>query len=195
MSDQDQDILKLSTGVELELRTTSALLLSNAMKANMADEPRAPKAWIEDKQREEENPNDPDFIQAHQLWLAEAGIRSLKALIPTGTRIHCKPDEMVGPEDEDYADFMESMGEVAAKGVHTRYVQWVMLVATGTEDLKTLSAALMRRAGVREEDVSEAQDMFPGDEERRVDNEPSPERDGEHGDSVPADRAGAGTGD
>lgn len=195
MSDQDEDILELSTGVELELRTPSAVLLNNAMKANIQDEPRPPKVWVEDKQRDEENPSDPDFVYEYRVWLADAGLRSLKALIPTGTRIHFKPDDIVGPEDEDYADLMESMGEVAATGKHTRYVQWVMLVATGTEDLKTLSTALMRRAGVREEDVREAQDMFPGPEERGVDNDTPPERPGEHGDRVQGDRAGVGTGD
>ncbi len=195
MSGQDEDILELSTGVKLGLRTPSAVLLNNAMKANVADEPKPPKVWVEDKQRDEENPSDPDFVYAYRVWLADAGIRSLKALIPTGTRIHSIPDDMVGPEAEDFGDLMESMGEVAATGVHTRYVQWVMLVATGTEDLKTLSTALMRRAGVREEDVREAQDMFPGPEERGADNGASPKRRGEHGDRVQGDRAGIGTGD
>ena len=196
MMDQDQnDILVLSSGVELDLHTPSPVLVNNAMKAIMKDEPKIPKVWIEDKGRDEENPNDPDYIFARRVWLADVGMRSLRALIPTGTSLHSKPDGMVGPEDEDFADLIQSMGEEPATGVHTRYVQWLLLVAMGKQDLEALGMALMRRAGVREEDVREALDTFQGLEGRGTDNGTSPERGGEHGDRVPAAGAGPGAGD
>ncbi len=165
-TDQEQDVLKLSTGVVLRLRRPSSMLVMEATKALMADEPRPPRVFIQEKEREEENPNDPDYIAAHNIWLAEVGVRSLKALIPTGTAMESKPEDVVGPEDEDFADLMAAMGQEAAPGRYSRYVQWVMSVACSGADLEILSMRLMRLSGIREEDVAEMLAGFPGLEER-----------------------------
>ncbi len=165
-TDQEQDVLELSTGVKLRLRRPSSMLVKEATKSLMEGEPRPPMVFIEEKEREEENPNDPDFIAAHNIWLAEVGIRSLRALIPTGTKLEHKPEDVVGPEDEDFEDLMAAMGQEAAAGKFSRYVQWVMSVACGAQDLEILSVRLMRLAGIPEGDVADVLATFPGIQER-----------------------------
>ncbi len=165
-TDQEQDVLELSTGVKLRLRRPSSMLVKEATKSLMEAEPKPPMVFIEEKEREEENPNDPDFRAAHNIWLAEVGIRSLRALIPTGTAIEYKPDDVVGPEDEDFADLMAAMGQQVEGGRYSRYVQWVMSVACGALDLEILSVRLMRLAGIPEGDVADVLEMFPSIQER-----------------------------
>ena len=165
-TDQEQDVLELSTGVKLRLRRPSSMLVKEATKSLVDTEPKPPMVFIEEKEREEENPNDPAFRAAHNIWLAEVGVRALRALIPTGTALELKPDDVVGPEDEDFADLMRSMGQEPETGRFTRYVQWVMSVACGAQDLEILSVRLMRLAGIPEGDVADVLEMFPGIQER-----------------------------
>jgi len=163
-TDEIQDTLKLTNGVVLRLRNPSPMAVAAALQSVGDDEPKPPKVWIKDKDREEENPADPEYLAAKRIWLATAGQRALRALLPTGTALESKPDDVVGPDDEDYADLMASMGIEPGAGRFTRYVQWVLYVAAGgTDDFQKLSMLLMRRAGVSEEDVAEAEATFRGD--------------------------------
>ncbi|KKM25078.1 hypothetical protein LCGC14_1598620 [marine sediment metagenome] len=190
-TEQEQNVLELSTGVKLQLHHPSSMLVKEATQALMKEEPRAPKVFIQEKEREEENPNDPTFIAEHNLWLAEVGIRALRALIPTGTSLLSKPDDVVGPEDEDFTDLMESMGQQPGTGKYSRYVQWVISVACGAADLEILSVRLMRLAGVPEEDVSSVLEGFPGIQERVSNPGGAPERSDLDRDPVPRARAEA----
>ena len=165
-TDQEQDVLELSTGVKLRLKKPSPMLVKEATQGLMREEQKPPKVFIQEKEREEPNPNDPGYIADHNVWLAEVGVRSLKALIPTGTALIEKPDDIVGPDDEDFVDLMEAMGQVPATGKYSRYVQWVMSVACSGPDLEILSVRLMRLAGIPEEDVSDVLGTFPGIQER-----------------------------
>lgn len=195
MPDQEQEIVELSTGVKLKLHRPSPMLMQQATKSLIAEEPKPPKVWIQEKEREEENPNDPDYKAAHAIWISEMGVRSLRALIPTGTSLHFKPDDVVGPEDEDFSDLMEAMGQEAANGKYSRYVQWVLSVACDAADLQNLSVRLLRLVGVREEDVAEVLDMFPSLQERLSNHAGTPDGSGEHGDPVSQPPTGAGVGD
>jgi hypothetical protein len=173
--DGDQDTITLSTGVVLRLRRPSPMVVATAMRKVAKDEPKPPMVHNENKGRDEPNPNDPDYLAAHRAWTAEAGIRSLGSLLPTGTILEEKPDGIVGPDDEDYADLMASMGIDPAAGKYTRYVQWVLHVACGKDDIAPLGIALLRRAGVSEEDVREAEETFPGHEVGAADKTASPD--------------------
>ncbi len=174
-NDDTQDTMKLSTGVVLKLRNPSPIVMATAIEQVADKEPKPPTVFIEAKGREEENPSDPDYLQARQAWLATTGLRALRALIPTGSALMSKPEDVVGPEDEDYPDLMASMGIEPGTGRYTRYVQWILHVAcSGRDDIGLLSTTLMRRAGVREEDVAEAQALFPGLAARGTDRGVSP---------------------
>ncbi len=192
--EEAEDRIALSTGVVLDLLQPSPVLVDNLMRSFSAGEPRVPKVWIKDKERDEENPNDPDYLSAMEAWYAESGMRSIKALLPTGSRIRSKPDDMPGPEDPDFADLMDTMGQELGKSRYSRYTQWVLLFATNPQDLALLGVKLLRRAGVREEDVREAQALFQGLQERIADSR-APAGGGDlNGDTVPGTPTRAGVG-
>ena len=162
--DGEQDTLTLSTGVVLRLRTPSEMVVESSFRAVKKHEPKPPRVYIKDKEREEENPSDPDYLAALKEWKVEVGMRGLRALIPSGTTMESVPDSLPGPEDEDYIDLMASMTIDPGSGRFTRYVQWVLHVAcAGIDDIDNLSNALQRLIGVSEEDVAKAQAMFQGD--------------------------------
>ncbi len=192
--DEAEDIITLSTGVVLDLLQPSPVLVDNLMRSFSAEEPQVPKVWITDKGRDEENPNDPQYLSDMEAWYADSGMRSIKALLPTGSRIRSKPDEMPGPEEPDFADLMETMGQELGKSRFSRYTQWVLLYATNPQDLALLGVKLLRRAGVREEDVREAQALFQGLQERIADSRTPGGGGGPHGDTVPSAPAGASVG-
>lgn len=60
----DSEIVTLSTGVSVRLRPVSSSLVEE-MKG-VIKMPPVPVVWIEAKEREEENPNDPRYIEAVQ---------------------------------------------------------------------------------------------------------------------------------
>ncbi len=162
-ADDIQDTLRLSTGVVLKLHTPAPMVVQSAFKEAKKNEPKPPTVYIKDKDRNEENPSDPDYVAALKQWRYEAGMRGLRALIPTGTTLETVPNGIPGPDHEDYADLMASMQIDPGAGRFTRYVQWVLHVACGgVDDLDSLTNVLMRRLGVTEEDVAEAQASFRG---------------------------------
>ncbi len=162
-ADETQETLRLSTGVVLKLHIPAPMVVQSAFKEAKKNEPKPPTVYIKDKDRNEENPSDPDYVAALKQWRYEAGMRGLRALIPTGTTLETVPNGIPGPDHEDYADLMASMQIDPGAGRFTRYVQWVLHVACGgVDDLDSLTNALMRRLGVTEEDVAEAQASFRG---------------------------------
>ncbi len=193
MSEDDQDIFESSTGVKLRIKTPSALIIQEALKGINTNEPTVPMVYSESKGRDEPNPNDPDYLVAKQRWQMEAGIRGLKALIPTGTELVSKPGDLTGHDAPEFADLMASMGIEPATGNFTRYVQWVMFVACAADDLNELGTLIMRRMGVSEEDVAEAIATFRGSQGRRADNGDAPPGRSGDGDNLRAPDAGPGT--
>ncbi len=188
----DQDILEMSTGVKLRIRKPSETVLDQIRQAAAKDEPKAPRVMNHDKGREEENPNDPDYLQAHLTWQAESGLRMLDAVISSGTVIESTPDDMVGPEDADYADLLEAQGIVPATGKFTRYVQWVKVVACDVADVAQLSQRMVRELGVPEEDALAAAETFRRQQGRIADLSSAPGRHSGDGDNIPGPDAGAG---
>ncbi len=170
MSTGDGDMLTLSTGVVLKLRTPSEMVVDSAFRAVEKHKPKPPRMYLEDKEREEENPSDPDYLAELRQWKLEVGMRGLRALIPSGTTLESVPEGLPGPDDPDYIDLMASMTIDPGAGRFTRYVQWVLHIACkGVDDVQNLTNALQRLIGVSEEDVAKAQAMFQGDEGETAD--------------------------
>ncbi len=174
----DQDaVYELSNGVKVRLRKMSPVLLA-AVATNVGQgEPQVPMVYNEDKERDEDNPLDPDYVAEHDRWAAGRGIRLMRALVAGATSLdHC-PDDVMGHDSEEFADFLELMEIPLSPSTQGRYAQWVMYVGVqDQEQMADFSATLMRMAGAREEDVAEAQALFRGDEERTTDNGVSPKR-------------------
>ncbi len=174
----DQDaVYELASGVKLRFHKFSPLLLNQIATTIGENEPKAPMVFDENKARDEENPLDPDYVAAHNLWAAATAVRLLRALVAAGTKLESRPDDMMADDSEEFEQFMELVQIPISANSQGRYTQWVMYVAlTSPEDMNALNIELMRLAGAREEDVAEAQALFRSIEERRADNGASPKR-------------------
>ncbi len=179
-TEQDTDlqdgIYHLTNGVKLRVDGVVApLLLKDIATMAGGEEPKPPVVFIEAKERDEPNPDDPSYVAEHTLWVAETSIRLFKALATSLTKLESYPEDMIGPESEEFEEMVKAVGLTPARPGHQRYIQWLSYVAmTDREELKKLSAVLMRQSGAREEDVAEAQELFRSGEERTTDNGASP---------------------
>ncbi len=169
-------IYELSNQVRLRVEGTVApLLLKDIAEMAGGDEPQPPMAHVVEKERDEPNPSDPDYMAAHQRWTAETSIRLLRALVTSLTTLEDVPEGMDGPESEEFSDMLEGVGLKLGRSPKLRYVQWVFYVAlTEQKDIIDLGVVLMRQSGAREEDVAEAQALFRRGEERDSNNGASP---------------------
>ena len=175
-TEQDR-VYELDSGVKLRFHQFSPLLLNQIASTIGENEPKPPMAFDENKERELENPLDPDYVAEHNRWAAATSVRLLRALVAAGSKLEEKPDDMMAADSEEFEQFMELVEIPISVNAQGRYTQWVMYVAlTSPEDMNNLNIELMRLAGAREEDVAEAQALFRSIEERRADNGASPKR-------------------
>lgn len=131
--------------------------------------PKPPKVMIEEKGREEENPNDPDYLAA----LREANIHKATAVtnayLGLGTRVLTLPEDIEPPESTEWSDDLAMFTpttKVPIKG-KARYVAWIRYYAVLGDEFEQLTTAVMRGDGgvTTEEDTKKAEERFRGTEE------------------------------
>lgn len=189
---KDDGLYTLSNGVKLRLRSPGAMAIQASQKQLRKEypEPKPPVAFVEAKDRDEANPNDPDYVAEHAAWEAETIDRLLQVLFTTGVEIVEVPEGLFSFDGDDFVEYLETIGVEVARGKTGLRTQWLKLYAvTEREDLDQLSAELMRLAGVPEVDVQTALDTFRSDTPRGADSDvPDNGRDSD-GDPVPAGAA------
>jgi hypothetical protein len=83
---QDEDsVTVLSTGVRVRLKPVSSTLVEEIKSA--IPMPDVPKVWLADKEREEENPNDPRYIEAVERAMMARADATLDALVLFGVEL------------------------------------------------------------------------------------------------------------
>ncbi len=166
--------ITLECGAVLSMRKPPPMLIPKVMEAvNKSDPPPTiPKVFVEDKGREEENPNDPDYVAAQTVYAAKVGARTLDALMVSCLRVK-EIGEAYAPEGEDFLDYVSAMGLEPASGKHGLFLQWLNTYALTREELTQLMKMLMQHAGVGEEDVAEAMKFLEGNPQLRTDSVPS----------------------
>lgn len=154
------DAITLSTGVML--RTKPAPLLLIEQIANAIPIPKPPIKWSADKDRDEEDPYDPDYLDAIQQRQRTIRNRCKDAMLYFGTEIVSVPDGFSGPEDTRWR------GELSYFGVEIDErlpaITWLTQYAIrGANDLAVLMGSVGRKTGVMETDVAEMVGLFRGD--------------------------------
>jgi hypothetical protein len=81
----DDAVVTLSTGVQVRLHAVSGSLVEDVKDA--IPEPKVPVVYIEAKDREEENPSDPNYIKAMEEWQRKRGDAVLDALLTFGVEL------------------------------------------------------------------------------------------------------------
>jgi hypothetical protein len=158
--------ITLSTGIVLTLIPVSPRAVRDA--GDRLPRPEVPTFYNESKERDEPNPDHPEYRAALDRWQYEGVEASLKFALSLGTRPEFIPDDRVGPDDDRWIEDINEGHEVngteppplrrTGKG---RYLDWLLWYAVGSdEDTFRLSRILLATTVPTEEEVARALDSF-----------------------------------
>lgn len=166
---EEPDIFVAESGVVLKLKKVNGLIISEL--GRKIKEPRVPKVYIEDKGREEENPNDPDYLEALQDVAHQRAMLTIDTYYALGTEPKSIPENIKAIEDTDWSEDLAVIGlEVPTSG-RGRYLAWLKYyILTQEEALGSLLIKCTRYSGgVTEEDVEAATATFRNNAARDTD--------------------------
>ena len=101
----------MSTGVVFAVKPVPRQFLYEVTA--QFEPPKVPMYFNESKGVEEENPADPDYIDAAERYLLEVSAAQNDAAFLRGTTVVEKPDDIPGPDDQDWIDEIEAAGKPA----------------------------------------------------------------------------------
>lgn len=187
------DEITLSNGIRLKIKPIPPMLLNSV--ANSIPMPKVPKTWIEEKQRDEENPNHPDYIQELSERQTKITLATINLIIYACTEVLEVPSNFYSLESDKWIPIIKMAGiDVDFEDEVQRYVTWMRCYAISTiDDLNRVQTVPMQLAGITEAEVQEVMESFRGGEERGADSElpvGEPSTNGNHvGDSGPRTRS------
>lgn len=172
----------LSNGIVLRAKSVPPALIRRVVRA--VPEPEIPVVWIEAKQREEPNPNDPAYLAAIAKMHEARLLADQKVRLGLGTEVVSVPEGMFRPEDDGWILQLRAVGvEPKLDDPTVRYVEWCELYAmTEYADVANVSTCCYRKGGIFEPEVMAAIASFWGPQTRGADNgvaAPSPVVDGD----------------
>lgn len=151
--------LTLSSGVRLKLKPVSKHFIYGVTAT--FEPPSVPLVHIDGKKRPIENPDDPDYQEAVDAWIADVANASTDVVLLRGTEIIEKPDHIMGPDDPEWIEEMIVLNVPMHDNRRARYLFWLKAVAApADDDIRNLMEALGRLTGVAESDVADAIDRF-----------------------------------
>ena len=154
------DTLTLQSGVVLRLKPISPGLLRRA--AAKIPEPEVPRVYLDEKQREEENPNDPRYLQALGERSEKQALAQMDVAILYGTDVKLVPKGVL-KSDGDWAEpFLEDriLSEVDLDSFRKRYLNWMLFYALRGSDEAKLFARIIALCGLTEAEVAEVMASF-----------------------------------
>lgn len=165
---EDKNILTLSSGVRVRIKPVSGWLIDDVV--NRVKNPRIPTWYNPDREREEDNPNDPQYLAD----MSDARGQRLNAMLDTVVLFGMELVDGM-PEDESWLrklQRLEKLGHIDLSAydlgdeVDREFVYKRRFAISNATDLVTVR----QRCSVSEEDVVIATDSFPGDSERDADS-------------------------
>lgn len=162
----DERLIELSNGVVLRFKKVSRNEISYAARNANRDhpEPKPPMIRIENKGRDEPNPNNPDYKQALLLYNIEATARVMDVLYARAIEVVTRPPEISAPESQEFQDYLELVqGETLRQSELGRLVQWLRYWAIPDEDQLAFQRKVLQLAGVPVQDIREVETTFPSD--------------------------------
>lgn len=176
---RDDRELVLSTGIRVRLNPVSSALVEEIKSS--VPMPDVPKVYIKEKEREEENPNDPAYIEAVEVANAKRSDAMFDALVLFGIElVDGLPEDdlwlkkLRRLERKGHLDFsgLDLDDEFDLEYLYKRYV------AVAGADLSIVAGL----HGFQPLEVARARRMFLGDEERDTTGGTSAEEHGQDGD-------------
>lgn len=169
---QRADRFVTSRGAVLKLQPVTNMILNNITRER--PQPKVPRVFIEAKGREEENPNDPDYLEAMNNYNYEIGMLAIDISVALGTALDLDEPQAVDlifPQEEEWRAGLIFIGLTPSELGPARYVDWIKYYATTSiTELQALHEAVRSLSGyVTESAVQAVEDSFRGDEERDTD--------------------------
>jgi len=189
------DTLTLQSGVVLRLKPISPGLLRRA--AAKIPELEVPRVYLDEKQREEENPNDPRYLQALGERSEKQALAQMDVAILYGTTVESIPEGGLNSESDWAQPFIEDeiISEDDLGSPRKRYLNWMLYYALRGSDEARLFARIIALCGLTEAEVAEVMASFRSRGLWGA-NLPVPsEGDGKDGSDVLAPTSRTGTGD
>jgi hypothetical protein len=162
----DDGIVTLSSGYRARIRPVAAKLLDDV--GAMVPAPEVPKQWIEEKQREEYNPLDPNFQRQLREATRLRGQRIMEAMVMFGVELV----DPLPPLDEwlPKLRLLAKHGSLSLEAIDftdpidTEFA-FKNYIAVSAHDLRHVSKA----SGLTEQEVVAAATGFPGTAPRSTD--------------------------
>lgn len=168
--------LKLTNGILLGLKPVPPLLIEAVNNEFKLPEP--PTVYLDEKGRDEPNPNDPEYQKELKRLEEVQNLAITDLILGVGTRAISVPEGYFMPEDDGWVasvEFANQLSGVTLKvdaepGIR-RYLQWLRFYAIeSSTDLALVTGLPLRLAGIREGEIEEVVDSFQRLPERGTDN-------------------------
>jgi len=167
LEEEVQDEVTLSSGAIVRAKRVPDNLLLAWQRQHQA--PKPPIVTIEQegrRPRREENPNDPDYIQATETYQIEVAAAMTDFIHLTGMEIISLPEGMKAyEEDDEWADELEAVGIDIPTSKASRKLLWIRYkVAPSSDDLTLISSVYSQAVQeVDEEEVAIKEGQFPSE--------------------------------
>lgn len=169
---RNPDEVTLSTGVVLRRKPVSKLLLKSVVDRFKKEEPKVPQAFNEAKGRMEDNPGDPDYIEAKNRYEEDTITALIDLALVKGSELVYVPDGIPRPEDDEWLEEDRLLNFEVPEHPKLIYLHWIKSVAAPLdEDIQTIFLHFIGSFGVPEAEVEKSMNRFPGETEQPGDLE------------------------
>jgi hypothetical protein len=159
LSNVKENSFTLSTNITMRPLRVPNLLFAEVVSKFKA--PKVPRYHNPDTDRDEDNPNDPAYIDAFNEYQAGLSMAIIDAMVLMGTEVVTVPRGTERPEDELWTRKLKMLGVSITDDPLSRYLAWVKYYAAEDQsDIQMIMNAVGRMSGVSEEDVNDAISQF-----------------------------------
>lgn len=165
----EADVVKASAIIDAALKRMTTVELTNGIILKLVPvpplamrevtvqlkPPSVPTVWMEEKQRDEPNPNDPDYIKELTQFSMKQVEMLTNILLSLGTKVETIPDGIEPPESDGWLESLEFLGIVIdTSNKFQRYLSWLRYYAlTSGPDITAIVRGVMMTSGTTEEEV------------------------------------------
>jgi hypothetical protein len=137
--DNKQEWHNFSTGYRGRIKTVSPSLIDFVV--NKVEAPKVPTWHNEERDRDEPNPSDPNYIESMEKYSRDRGIAAMDAIIMFGVEL-----EKSLPESDEWVTLLSMLG-----------------ITVNVNDKLTKEFAFKRYIAVGQPELNEAMESFQGD--------------------------------
>lgn len=168
----DPSIFVASNGLTLRLKRVSKMVMLDAARRITA--PKPPRTFSDEKQRDEENPLDPDYLDAMRNYRYDTGMLAVNTYFILGTKVEgATPPDVTPIGLDSWVELLQAVDpaiDIPAGGPR-RYLAWLKYHALPDDDQNRLLQQCVRYSGgTLEADVAAAQASFRNQQARDTAN-------------------------